>query len=348
MIPPELREALEPSDEELTRFGEPLAAGLLASLASATEPSAAELARLQPRQPRRARPLWLVAVAAALLTFVLLPRPDAPGTIAPGVEVYGSAAVALVNEDVLLVELQDGLAVFRAEERVLVRAGGVDVDFEDARLSILLDDGDVLVDVFQGRAEVRTGSDTALLGAGESWRHPSDFGASAVLDPVRAVRVDAEIDEGQATAAMHPILEPSRPLPRRVAADEVPEVDPSLIPYSELMEAHDDGRLMLADVDGFLETHPDSMFAREARVWRLERLAEEVDPADALFEVESWLARYPSSPRFAEVHYLRATLLRDRLENCEAAVPSYLVVIDSGPQRLAREARKYVERCQAE
>ncbi|HJN73717.1 MAG TPA: hypothetical protein QGF58_07280 [Myxococcota bacterium] len=336
MIPPELREALEPSEDELARLVEPLSPGLLAGLSSATEPSAAELARLRPREARRRSPVWLLAVAAVLLSFVLFPRPDAPRHLAPGVEVYGSAHAAIVDEDALVIELRDGLANFRADRRVVVRAGEVDVDFESARVSILLDGGHVRIEVFTGQAEVRTGDGTVLLAAGTSWRRPLPAEPQAEVEGVRAQRV--EVEDVDAVAS----IQPWGPLPRRP-----PRVDPApdVPAFVVLMNSRDAGQLMLADVETFLSEYPESPFAHEASVMRLERLAEEVDPEDALSQVEAWLEVHAHSPRFAEVHYLRATLLRDRLEDCGAAMTSYRIVIERGPRRLAEPARDYLEGC---
>jgi len=336
MIPPELRDALEPSDSEVGRLVDPLAPELLRGLAEATEPRPAELARLRPRERRFALPGWVLVTAALLVAFVVLPRPERPVTLAPGVEVHTYGTYAFETQDeVAVVRLREGLANFRAERPLRVEAGEVDIETDDARFSVLVHRGRVLVDVFDGAARVRDGLETHVVEAGAGWTQPASVAEDEPLAGIDAARVDAS------PAPLHPHLEPSRPLPRRVDRDELPELSADVKPYHQLLNS----KRRLADVEAFLAAHPDSIFRREAEVWRLEALANEVDPGDALVEVDGWLAEHGDSARFADVHMLRATLLRDRLEDCEAAATSYRVVIEVGSPMLARQAGEYLDRC---
>ena len=341
MIPPELRDALEPTEAEVGRLVDPLPAPLIAGLASATEPTPPELARLRPRARSRAWPLWpLVAAVAAALLLLLLPR-SGTTTLAPGLEVSSGAAVAVVDQDLLIVELQDGLANLRAERPTLIRAGEVEIDVEVGTLSVLLDRGRVWVEVFEGRAEVRAGSRSTALGPGERWRQPTPLVEEPQPDALRAVRVEVE-EQGRVVASVSPEALP--PLRRKPWLD-APDLDPAVEPFGELLDLRERDVLRLHHVEDFLAAHPDSIFVGEARVWRLERLAAEVDPQDALDAVDAWLEAHPDSQRVAEVHYLRATVLRDRLEDCDAAAASYRVVIDLGHRPRLEEARRYLERC---
>jgi hypothetical protein len=71
------------------------------------------------------------------------------------------------------------------------------------------------------------------------------------------------------------------------------------------------------------------------------------DPTSTLTKVDAWLTHNPKHPRFVEMHYLRATLLRDQLHDCKQAEPSYRVVIQMGTGVQKAQAERYLQACLA-
>ena len=345
-LPVELREALEPSDAEVERLTSPLRPGLVGACSSATEPTPTELARLQPRQRRVGLPLSpfvLAAVAALLLVFGAWPS----GTtqLAEGIEVAGSALVSVAPGSMTVVDQQDGLVVYEVRpdgpSDLLVRAGEVEVRVTGTRFSVLKSGRHVEVEVFRGSVEVSADGETALLGVGRVWRRRRLTRAEPEAQGTNALRHEVGI------APLHPHLELSRPEPA-TASEESEELPPSgadLDAFHALVTARETGRLKLSEVEAFLAEHPESDFVGEASVFRLELLARGEDAQLALAEIEAWLGAHSSGSRFVQVHYLRATLLRDKLKDCDGARPSYLVVAELGRGKLAAEAERYLEAC---
>ena len=72
-----------------------------------------------------------------------------------------------------------------------------------------------------------------------------------------------------------------------------------------------------------------------------------LDPVRTLSKVDAWLTSNPQHPRFVEMHYLRATLLRDQLHDCQRAVPSYRVVVQLGAGTQRAQAEHYLQACLA-
>ncbi len=79
----------------------------------------------------------------------------------------------------------------------------------------------------------------------------------------------------------------------------------------------------LDDIDLFLATYPDSPSGEEVSALRVEALADSGAERDALEAAGVFCARYPSGSHRREVRWIEATVARDRLRNCERALPAY-------------------------
>jgi hypothetical protein len=349
-LPTELREALEPSEAELERLTAPLPEGLRVACASATQPTPAELARLQPRGRRAGLPLTPFLLATALAVLVTLGAwPSGTTRLAEGIEMAGSASVAVAPGALTVVEQQDGLVTYEVEPQgpsdLLVRAGEVEVLVTGTRFSVLREGRHVEVEVYRGSVEVSADGATTRLEQGGLWRRPRIEASSAA--PARLQATRSEASSPSTASELHPYLERSRPQATTTIeeSEELPPEGADLDAFHALVKARESGGLKLAQVEAFLEAHPDSDFAGEARVFRLEALARGEDAQLALREIEAWLGEHASGSRFVQVHYLRATLLRDRFKDCDAARPSYLVVAELGRGKMAAEAQRYLEAC---
>ena len=94
----------------------------------------------------------------------------------------------------------------------------------------------------------------------------------------------------------------------------------------------------------FLTRFPDSAHVGEVRALIVEALADAGRDEDALFAVEQYLAHHPDDSRRQQVRWLEATLARDRLQDCERALPAYRELAgEEGPWQEAAE--QYVEVC---
>ncbi len=94
----------------------------------------------------------------------------------------------------------------------------------------------------------------------------------------------------------------------------------------------------------FLERFPDSAHAGEVRALTVEALADAGRNEDALLAVEQYLRLHPDDSRRQQVRWLEATVARDRLQDCERALPAYEELAGGdGPWREAAE--QYVEGC---
>ncbi len=78
-------------------------------------------------------------------------------------------------------------------------------------------------------------------------------------------------------------------------------------------------------VELFLQRHPASDLADEARVLQLELLAQTAPPRQAMSALDGWLASNPDHPQFLTMLESRANVARNGLRNCRMALPSYRV-----------------------
>jgi hypothetical protein len=102
---------------------------------------------------------------------------------------------------------------------------------------------------------------------------------------------------------------------------------------------------LLGEMELFLSRYPGSPLASEVEVRRLELLADG-NPQVAVREIEAWLADHGNHPRSVEVQYLRATVYRDRLHDCDSARDSYQVVASLGSSAQRSKAERYLLLCE--
>lgn len=202
----EIRDALEPTAAEVDRLVKPLDPKIVAWAADATAPSAAEVAALRPiRAPAVAWPRLVVggggllALAAAVALAIRVPDVQEVGPGVPigatfhlegagaridhAVSLMGVADVRVVTVSPTMteVEIVQGAVAFEhmAPRRLVVRAGDVVIEADDARFEIVALAGSVEVTVARGDAVARVGGRTWTVAEGERWRWPVEAVAAA-------------------------------------------------------------------------------------------------------------------------------------------------------------------------
>ncbi|MCB9746481.1 MAG: FecR domain-containing protein [Alphaproteobacteria bacterium] len=382
MTPGDDLPTLDPTEAELERVLDVLSPEDMAPLAQATAPTAAEIARLRPRAralappQRRLAPVMLVAVAAALLLALLWPREPAPVFVALGahqvldtplslgpdiqVEHGGPGEVALsvlaAGPEGAVVEVTEGAATFEVDPAgqyrdLEVRAGSLRVRVTGTRFTV---HAEGRVEVHRGSVEVLGEGLRTALRAGDAWPPV----AVEALDHVVQRLADRESAEAALDAELEDAPELRAPAP--VAPVQQRAVPPEAA-HEELMsesEAEAFEALLLARAErdpslgplaeDFLRRWGDSPLGPEVEAIALSAALPSAEPLALLARVDAWLAENPDHPRFVELHYLRATLLRDRLRDCQRASVSYRVVAELGDPTRASMARRYLEACGAE
>ena len=130
-----------------------------------------------------------------------------------------------------------------------------------------------------------------------------------------------------AAAPTPPPMEPTEPEPVAALEPSAPSSSPDLArarAFGRVQEALEGGRhsdaAYLADL--FLQRYPDGALSAEAGVLQIEAVAA-TDADRAVKLADLWLGTQPDHGRRVDVLTLRATLARDRLEDCRRALPSY-------------------------
>ena len=102
----------------------------------------------------------------------------------------------------------------------------------------------------------------------------------------------------------------------------------------------------LPSMDEFLDAYPDSAFAEEVLAFKVEALVARGDDEQVLRTAEQYCERHPDGERRREVRWLEATVARDRLHDCQRALPAYReIAVDPGAHRA--EATYYWGMCAA-
>jgi hypothetical protein len=332
------------------------------ALASATEPTAAEIVALGRRRsaaprPRRFVPIALLA-AALLLAWILWPRPGAPPpsevpaevpgeplaalglqlvspnaqmALTPDAWVFGTATVELLARDEVgaTLRLHTGQAVFEVDpqgfaRRIVVEAGAYTVTVTGTRFLVARQGERVEVAVERGSVRVDGPELSLALKAGARWESPEEV----------------------------PQPEPPKPLPvEDVSPEPAPAVAPShrapshrttAAEWARLLDARESGMAadeLLERVEAFLIASPDSPLSSEASFLKIELVVEAWPAARAIPAVEEWLLANPSSPRLPEGHLFRAhLLLAADPPNCAAARPSLVLARELGSPEVAAQA----------
>ncbi len=353
--------SLDPTQRELEAMASPPLPVPGEILARATVASSAELARMQPRAPKRTVPWGALAAGAVVLLGLLLPQGPGPvlldrehptelnGALKLGLnmKVQGDAVLVLHQADRqgTEVELMSGQATFEVDPEgdytdLVVRYGDWQVHTTGG--AFLISDAP-LVRLESGSAQV-TGPGTDLVLEGK--RRWSPVPETAALERVVQTEPIADLSTPEAT-----------PPPPRDPAPLAPAPEPELQDPEEqqafetlLAARSQDSEETAPLAEAFLARWSDSPLGAEVQAIGLSaQLADPtLDPVRTLAKVDAWLSANPQHPRFVEMHYLRATLLRDQLHDCPGAIPSYRVVVQMGVGTQQRQAERYLQACLAD
>lgn len=355
---------LDPTPEELERLSGPPLAVPGQVLAKATLASSAELARMQPRVAKRSMP-WGALLAAGVVLFALL-LPQGPGPMllqheAPttldgnlkmglNMKVEGQGVLVLheYSRQGTEVELMSGQATFDVDPQgqyteLHVVYGDWVVYTQGARFT--LSDLPTL-SVESGSVVVKGPELEMALGPRDRW---SPVPETASLD--RVVQTEPLKDLLPVEVKPRP-RQPAQPPPARDPLPAPAELqDPAeQAAFEALLVAraeHSEQTGTLAEQ--FLLEWDDSPLHAEVQAIAIAAQLSDptLDPVRTLNKVDAWLASNPQHPRFVEMHYLRATLLRDQLHDCQRAEPSYRVVVQLGAGTRRAQAEHYLQACLA-
>lgn len=350
---------LEPTPQELERLTGPPLPVPGAVLARATVASSAELARMQPRATKRSMP-WGALLAAGIVLFTLL-LPQGPGPMlleqeAPTaldgrlkmglnmkVEGQGQLLLHEYSRSGTVVELLSGQATFDVDPQgrytdLEVRYGDWTVLSQGANFT--LSDVPALT-VESGEVELLGPGTQERLGPRDRW---SPVPETVPLDRVVQTEPLQDLDTPEARPPQ-PAAPKPQPSPPAQLQDPAEQAAFEALLSARAARSEQTGAL----AEDFLAQWQDSPLRAEVQAIALAaKLSDPTgDPAETLREVDRWLADNPKHPRFVEMHYLRATLLRDQLHDCPKAIPSYRVVEQLGSGTQKAQAERYLKACLA-
>ncbi len=359
---------LEPSPEELERLSGPPLAVPGQVLAKATLASSAELARMQPRAPKRSLPWGGVLAAGVVLFALLLPQGPGPMLLAQeapttldgnlkmglNMKVEGQAVLVLheYGRQGTEVELMSGQATF-------------DVDPAGEYTQLRVSYGDWVVYTQGGRFTLSDLPALSVESGSVVLKGPEMETALGPKDRWSPVPETASLDRVVQTEPLKDLLPVEvKATLRKPKTEVLPETNPAAEqPAPAVMQDPAEQAafeaLLLARAERseqtgtlaeqFLVEWTDSALQAEVQAIAIAaQLADPtLDPVRTLSKVDAWLTSNPQHPRFVEMHYLRATLLRDQLHDCQRAVPSYRVVVQLGAGTQRAQAEHYLQACLA-
>lgn len=363
-----VKEATEPTEDEVAAMNPRLEDATLHALRIATEPTDAEVARLVARaMAPAARPIpWGRGAAliggAAAVALLAWPLRFGPLDLEPGVVAHiddvvsvglattiggsGDAEVLQADRRGTVVEVHSGSLVFEVDpdsryRTVRVISDDIEVHVRGTRFTVT---DAPAVSVERGHVEVfRQGELIAELSAGEGWSEP-------VLPRPPPVAVRAPRIEPPGWKPRSPVHQPvpmvmalsvARPAPIEVRTKPVVERPSAAMAFAKMLSRADGGRdaaMLAADWSIFLGSYPDApeAFRSEARVYRLQARLDSLRPEAAVKAIQDFLIAEPEHSRRLELEYARATLLRGDLADCARAVPAYEIATEAGGEMGAR------------
>jgi len=306
----------------------PISKEVLDLCTDVTEPSEAEIGRTVAFRPS-ARRVWpraavalMAAAAVVLLWFVSVVQPEPVSQIVglgPSIEVSGPGNVVALQVDAAgaEVEVTDGLARFEVDpngvaRNLRVRAGDVTVVVTGTLFTVEVSEAEVAVAVVRGSVDIHADGRVLAIVAGESWRS----GEPVVTAPESGVR-DVELV---------PVAVPDAPTKPEAPMPAGSETDVSAV-FARLLVRVDDrsDETIEADLLAFIVEYPESPLAVEARTLHIQHLSI-ADPAGAVSAIDGLLEAEPETPRRVSLLRMRATLARDRLQDCGLALGSYRIL----------------------
>lgn len=314
----------------------------------------------------RPAPVLCAVAALLVAALLLWPSPYPPIGVAielaegellelgPSVDLVGPATLVVVERG--RVELLDGRLAAEVDpegrQRTLaIDSGALTTVVVGTRFVVTRVRSRETVAVERGRVRVATPEGDLLLGAGEelTWPEPVEVTASAPstlpsLDLAPQTPAEPPQEPGPEPVAVLtaptrlPPVEPApeeppaaRVLPPGVLIAELgPEIEPDDVRdfgrIQEALEMNTAATSTLVMTERFLAKHRDSSLAAEARIIRLELLAQTAPPRDAISDLDRWLAANPDDPQFLRLLELRADTARDGLRDPRGALPGYRVL----------------------
>ncbi len=271
--------------------------------------------------------------------------------------VEGGAARATLAPDSVLRRLEDvgqapalmlehGTVTVNAEKaslrRLVVEADDVSLVAIGSSFQLERVDDRIAVEVLSGRVEVHHGDERIEIGAGERWQRPSLSVGRGDSKPASENAYDEGLGDARDGAGR---LVASPPPPRV-------NVNDADVAFLALLDARDSGATpdeLIVRADAYLSAHPDGHFVEEAEATRLEALADAGRYAEAFVKAGEFCRAHPASPRRTQILWLQATVARDRLKDCELALPVYreLVALE-GETAAGAEANYFLAVCALE
>ncbi len=369
-------EGTSPMDSEINR--------LLMSRASAVvaEPSAWDWIGVQPRQ------LALAGIAAAaLLTAGLtgvMPQSYGPvgsplGEIAewngsfelgPSIDVTadGILRVAQADRQDTVIDLIDGTAEFSVDpgglyRHLLIRADDVEVEVKGTVFDVTVDDGQVWVNTTRGKVAVRyQGIESFVTADSGEWSTASialqhvSAEPPALVPPVGIV-VDTPVAARErigvvATVSDVPMAAEAEGTDAETEAAATPRRRSSAADFvtpDRMMRRGENPEVMLGMWDEFLENHPDSVEAPEARLNRLKALAGLAPNKSTMREITVFTAITPEerTDLLEEAHLLQVGIGQELLDDCGSVTGSYHWLISHGDNKTTAMASAWLGLCGA-
>lgn len=286
----------------------------------------------------------------------------------------GGEVALVLHEGEIDMEVDPG----RGDRRVRVLAGPVTVQVTGTRFTVSRRNDQVGVSVQRGSVVVRWPSGETVLAEGGRWQSwdPSTGRIVNTREPLLIDTnvpgdADVSIDDESAAAGFaapqevssgHPSSGPTEDGTPALASPTAVEagdslalappgpLDPEAVLLSRIAVQRGAGvpaKDRLEDIERFLAEHPASSSHEEVLAMQVEALAASGADLDALDASRRFLDRYPSSERRQEIRWIEATVARDRLEDCERALPAYRKLADNiGPRQA--EALFYQGICAAD
>jgi hypothetical protein len=266
----------------------------------------------------------------------------------------GEFTVEQADENGTQVRLHRGSARFDidpsgAHRALTVLAAGTAVRVTGTQFIVHRLYDSVHVDVLRGSVEIERDGAFSVLAAGDTWAHRGVIAALTVVP-----------DAGPDIAAIASVAPPQLSLPAppqgaepsalATAPVEVPAV--AQLPVEPVAQTSGEAFAHILDaldgagapasiaraLDSFLRQHPGSSMAPEAAALRLELAAELEPPRVVVADLDVWLRANLEHPRRLAFLELQATLARDRLQDCELALPPYRALAIEAPVTLAARA----------
>ena len=324
---------------------------------------------LHARRQRRHRTIAVAVAMAAALALALVAGPqlihhddpivrmvvetdvDTPETISPvfgvALEVAEDSRISVVADRSreVAIDLRRGEVVvdFEPTDSVValdVIAADVTVSVTGTRFGVARHGNEISAWVDHGSVRVAWPGGETVLTDGQSWNQPSahdevfvtlpdelghdvpDQDPTSTDDQVALVTVEPVTPQVSAQATLLARIEIDR-------AAGVPAAD------------------RLGNLDLFLASYPDDPHGEEVLALKVEALAAVGADSQVLATAEEFVLRHPDGSRLHEVRWIEATVARDRLHDCDRALPIYRDLA-SRPWGLWAEAAYFQGVCAAE